>query len=145
MDSTLATLLVKHDHVVLAHIGDSRIYRMRDGVLEQFTVDHSMYEEMRRHHGRDVPPKAETAYGHMTTRALGMDGDPRADVRREALRCGDTFLLCTDGLTEAMTDDDLALALCSADLDGTCRGLVEDAYERGGRDNITAVPARAVR
>lgn len=144
MGSTLAIMFVCGDHAVLAHLGDSRIYRLRAGALEQLTQDHSVYAEMMRLNGGDMPPKAETSFGHMITRALGMEHEPRADIRRELLQPGDTFLLCTDGLTEIVTDEELAISLASEDLDATCRALVSRAYEGGGRDNITAVLARAL-
>jgi PPM family protein phosphatase len=144
MGSTLAALLVVRDHAIVAHLGDSRVYRLRGGQLEQLTCDHSVYAELQRASGGTLPPKGETGFGHMITRALGMAEEARADVRREAILVGDTFLLCTDGLNEGVSDEEIAAALAGDDLDAACRALVERAYAAGGRDNITVVLARAV-
>jgi serine/threonine protein phosphatase PrpC len=144
MGSTLAMLLVKDEHVILGHVGDSRIYRLRCGLLEQLTVDHSVYEEMRRASGGVMPPKSETGFGHMITRALGMSEETRADVRSEKMYTGDTFLLCSDGLTEVLSEPELAAGMGGQDLETACRSLCEKAYDAGGRDNITAILARVI-
>jgi serine/threonine protein phosphatase PrpC len=145
MGSTLVLLLLHAEHAVLAHVGDSRIYRLRGAELEQLTVDHSVYAELQRQSGGALPPKGETPFGHMITRALGMSDDTRAEVRRERLEPGDTFLLCSDGLSEVLSEAELACGLAATDLEQACRTLVRQAYDAGGRDNITAVLARVLR
>lgn len=137
MGSTLAMMLVDHRCAVLAHIGDSRIYRLRAGELTQLTVDHSMYEELRRAGGTDLPPKAEFPYSNIITRALGISGE--AEVQTVDLQVGDTYLLCTDGLSEAIDDEQIAQVLADASRAEVCGQLVDMAYEAGSRDNITAV------
>jgi serine/threonine protein phosphatase PrpC len=143
MGSTLVSLFVVDDHVVCAHLGDSRIYRFRAGTLTQLTDDHSVYAEMQRAHGGSLPPKDECGFGHMITRALGMDLEPQIDLRSEPLYAGDRFLLCSDGLTEAVSDEEIAASLTGDDVNAACAQLVEAAYRAGGRDNITAVLVHA--
>ena len=142
MGSTVALMVARGDHAVVAHVGDSRVYRLRDARLEQLTRDHSVYAEMQAAGVADLPPREQCSFANMITRALGMDAEPSADLRREPLRAGDVFLLCTDRLTEKLGDAELAarLALPTAAL--ACRALVDDAYAAGGRDNITAVVLR---
>lgn len=132
MGSTLAVLVARGDSAVISHVGDSRVYRLRGGGLEQLTRDHSLAEQMREW-GEAVPP----AYGHIVTRALGSGGDP--DLRSESLIPGDRFLLCTDGLSGVIEGDELAALLGSGSPDDCCRALVDEAYRRGSNDNITAV------
>lgn len=141
MGSTLAVLQLHGAHVVLSHIGDSRIYRLRDGVLAQLTEDHSVLSELRRAGGPETT-RAESPFGHMITRAIGMSSEPRPDVRSEPAQLGDTFLLCTDGLSEMVSEAELASALALPALEAACAHLVQVAYDAGGRDNITAVIAR---
>jgi serine/threonine protein phosphatase PrpC len=141
MGSTLAALQLHGDHVVLSHIGDSRIYRLRGRVLALLTEDHSVLNELRRAGGEAVA-RADSPYGHMVTRAIGMASDPCPDVRREPVEIGDTFLLCTDGLSEMVDEAELATMLASPSIEAACAALIDRAYAAGGRDNITAVIAR---
>jgi serine/threonine protein phosphatase PrpC len=141
MGSTLATLQLHGEHVVLSHIGDSRIYRLRDKIITLLTEDHSVVNELRRAGGEAVA-RGDSPYGHMVTRAIGMASDPHPDVRREPVEVGDTFLLCTDGLSEMVEESALATMLAQPSLDAACAALIEHAYAAGGRDNITAVVAR---
>jgi len=138
MGSTVAALVVRDGHAVIAHVGDSRVYRLREGALAQLTCDHSLAEEMRAaggHVGADFP------YRNVITRAIGMREGARVDVVVSSLEAGDVFLLCTDGLTEGLDDDDLA-ALLTAPPATAAPALVRAAYDAGGRDNITAVVIR---
>ncbi|MEM9494101.1 MAG: protein phosphatase 2C domain-containing protein, partial [Myxococcota bacterium] len=138
MGSTLA-LLLRHrrDRAIIAHVGDSRIYRLRSGQLTALTVDHSMYEELRRAGETDLPPRQHFPYSNVITRALGISG--QADVRTIDLAAGDIYLLCTDGLSDVVDDARIAEILATAAAREACRILVSAAYQGGGRDNITAV------
>jgi serine/threonine protein phosphatase PrpC len=144
MGSTVAALLVDPKsplpEAVIGHIGDSRVYRLRNGVLEALTRDHSLYMELLAQ-GADLPPKEQYPYANVITRALGMD-DQRPEVRRERLQPGDTFLLCTDGLTEKVPETVLAALLALPDVTRACDRLVTEAFARGGKDNITCVVVR---
>jgi PPM family protein phosphatase len=142
MGSTIAALQFLDGEAVVAHVGDSRVYRLRDGVVEQLTADHSLYAELKRSGMDDLPPREQCQYGHVITRALGMEGDIRPDLRRELPRRGDVYLVCTDGLFEKLEPADLARVLAAGSAEDACRQLVEEAYRRGGKDNITAVVVR---
>ena len=136
MGSTLAMMLVDEHQAVLAHIGDSRIYRLRDGILAQMTEDHSLYEELRRA-GGELPSRDRFQYSNVITRALGVSGS--ADVQTVDLEVGDVYLLCTDGLTEAIDEDTIADTLAHTPRAEVCGQLIDMAYDAGSRDNITAV------
>ncbi len=141
MGSTVAALLVRRSYVVLGHVGDSRIYRMRHGKLERLTRDHSFYEQYHGHNP-DAPPRDKIPYGNVLTRAIGCKTGPIAcmpEIRLEKLLPGDTFLLCTDGLQETLADKDLEQPLQTLPPQEACGTLVQRAYTTGGRDNITAI------
>ena len=128
-------------HLQLAHVGDSRAYLLRDGVLEQLTTDHTVVAELVRQ-GRLTPEQAAIhPERSILTRAVGLD--PRIPVDTPdpvELRPGDQVLLCSDGLTEAVDDDQIAELLSSAaDGEEACRSLIDAANTAGGPDNITVV------
>jgi len=141
MGSTLAAVTVHKGEAVLGHVGDSRVYRLRTGHLEQLTRDHSLYEQMRASGGVEGP-KSEFPFRNVITRALGMPGDATLELRREQLMPGDVFLICSDGLSEPVGEAEIAAALESSTVQASCEHLVRRAYDAGGRDNITAVVVR---
>ena len=133
MGSTLAMMLTRCGaRAIIAHVGDSRIYRLRDGRVEQLTVDHSMYEELVASGTGNLPPREQFPYSNVITRALGISGC--ADVTTIDLAPGDIYLLCTDGLSEIVTPEVMAEVLRDHPIDEACRVLVSTAYEGGGRD-----------
>jgi serine/threonine protein phosphatase PrpC len=140
MGSTVVALAVGEKDGAVAHVGDSRLYRLREGQLEVLTRDHSITEELREQ-GMEPPPRGQSSFGHIITRALGTE---RAEptVRTLELRVGDVYLLCSDGLYEPLGPERIAEGLAMADLEQACASLVTGAYEAGGRDNITAVVVR---
>jgi serine/threonine protein phosphatase PrpC len=142
MGSTVAALALRNGNAVIGHIGDSRVYRLRDGVLTQLTTDHSLYAELQAAGTPDLVPRSEFAYTNIITRAIGMT-DARPDLRQERIAAGDVYLLCTDGLVEKLSDDDLARGLERPPSEAS-RVLVQQAYERGSRDNITAIVVRVL-
>lgn len=135
MGATLAAMIVRHRRAVIAHIGDSRVYRLRDGQLIQLTRDHSLYQELL-DSGTEVPSRDDFRYRNIVTRALGIEGMP--EVTTTELSAGDVYLLCSDGLSDPLSDDDIAAVLRGGGT-SACRDLVERAYAAGGSDNITAV------
>jgi serine/threonine protein phosphatase PrpC len=137
MGSTVAALSISGGDAIIGHVGDSRVYRLRGGILEQLTRDHSLWAELQAA-GAVVPPKEECGYGNVITRALGMDSGAHPDVRREVLIPGDVYLLCTDGLTERLSAPRIAELLRRSSREA-CIALVDEAYQNGGRDNITCV------
>jgi protein phosphatase len=140
MGTTLTAALVGEDQVSLGHVGDSRAYLLRDGVLEQLTRDHSLVAELERT-GQIEPGEAEHhPQRSIITRALGPEPDVDVDTYTVTGRPGDVFLLCSDGLTSMISDDEVASILRSAaDLGEAGEALVRSANQSGGKDNITVV------
>ena len=140
MGTTLTLAKVHGDEVSLAHVGDSRAYRMRDGELSQLTRDHSLVAELE----RSGQITAEAAEHHpqrsIITRALGPEPDVEVDTYTLAGREGDVFLICSDGLTSMISDDEVGSILRSAgSLDEAADALVRAANQSGGKDNITVI------
>jgi PPM family protein phosphatase len=140
MGTTLTAAKVTDDEISLGHVGDSRAYRMRDGELEQLTKDHSLVAELE----RSGQITAEAAEHHpqrsIITRALGPEPDVEVDTYTLAGRDDDLFLLCSDGLTSMISDEEVGSILRSADdLDAAADALVRAANQSGGKDNITVV------
>ena len=140
MGTTLTAARLHDGEVSLAHVGDSRAYRMRDGSLEQLTNDHSLVAELE----RSGQITAEAAVHHpqrsIITRALGPEPDVEVDTYTMTGRDGDVYLLCSDGLTGMISDDEVASILRSAaGLDEAAEALIRAANQSGGKDNITVV------
>jgi protein phosphatase len=125
---------------VLASVGDSRVYRWRSGDLEQLTTDHNYVAELVRR-GELSPNAAAThPYRNMLTRAVGVEPDVAVDMRIETLDPGDRYVLCSDGLTNELSDHAIATVLRrQPDPTDAARELIRLANEAGGRDNITAL------
>jgi PPM family protein phosphatase len=146
MGTTLTAVALQGDHTaLLGHVGDSRAYLMRDGTVTQVTDDHSLVEQLVRE-GRLSP---EEALHHpqkaIITRALGVDPDVEVDTYTVDLRPGDRLLLCSDGLTNMVSNDDIAATLGrQPDPQQAAQTLVDLANEAGGDDNITVVVIEAV-
>ncbi len=141
MGTTITVALVEDGVVAIGHVGDSRAYLIRDGKLEQLTEDHSLVAELLRT-GKLSPEEAEThPQRSMITRALGTDPDVDADTFSVEAREGDLFLLCSDGLTSMLADDEILRRVEAnrGDLDRAARELVARANQLGGEDNITVV------
>jgi protein phosphatase len=140
MGTTLTAAIVSGDEVSLGHVGDSRAYLYRDGQLSQLTNDHSLVEELRRQGKLTRDQAADHPQRSVITRALGPEPQVAVDTMTVSGRPGDVFVLCSDGLTTMISDEDLAAILArSPDLDAAARSLVRAANDHGGRDNITVV------
>lgn len=137
---TAAVLVDDDEEVVVGHVGDSRVYRLRGGRLEQLTRDHSLVEEMRRK-GQITDEQAEThPQRSIITRALGPEPVVQVDVQTVAANAGDIFLLCSDGLTTMLDDGRIQSLLVGAtSLEAAVTALIAEANRAGGRDNITVV------
>jgi protein phosphatase len=139
MGTTLTGLLLTRKRVFLAHIGDSRAYRLRNGTLEQLTTDHSVVAEQVRSGILTAAQARSSPNRHVITRALGINREAAPDLMEQPLKSGDLFLLCSDGLTEMTSDREIGRILAGAAPRDAARRLIEAANERGGVDNITAV------
>ncbi|MHB8490855.1 MAG: Stp1/IreP family PP2C-type Ser/Thr phosphatase [Solirubrobacteraceae bacterium] len=140
MGTTLTAVYVGADGVSLAHVGDSRAYRLRDGLLARLTEDHSLVDELLRQ-GRLTPAEAqEHPQRSVITRALGPEPVVQADTSTHPAQAGDVYLVCSDGLTSMLPDDALAEIINGAkDLSSAGEALLNAANEAGGRDNITVI------
>ena len=140
MGTTLTAAMVTGREVAVGHVGDSRLYRLRDGKLERLTEDHSLVEELMRQ-GRLTPEEAEShPQRSIITRALGPEPDVDVDTWTYPVRAGDLLLLCSDGLTSMVSEERVAEALASSPtLNEAGERLIKEANEAGGRDNITVV------
>ncbi|HKH42179.1 MAG TPA: Stp1/IreP family PP2C-type Ser/Thr phosphatase [Solirubrobacterales bacterium] len=143
MGTTLTAAMLRDDEVALGHVGDSRAYLLRDGQLKRLTKDHSLVEELRRQ-GRLTEEQAEEhPQRSIITRALGPEPDVNVDTMTFPARDGDVFLLCSDGLTTMVSDEEIREILTgSRGLRSAVNKLVDAANRGGGRDNITAVAFR---
>ena len=143
MGTTITAAYVGEQDVSIVHVGDSRAYCLRDGELLRLTDDHSLVDELIRQ-GRLTPEEAEEhPQRSVITRALGPEPTVEVDMRSFRGRAGDVYLLCSDGLTTMVGEDDLARVLSEHDrLRDAGRALIAAANEAGGKDNITVVLAR---
>lgn len=140
---TAAILDPEAEEVAIGHVGDSRAYRLRDGKFERLTRDHSLVEEMRRK-GQLTDAQAEDhPQRSIITRALGPEPEVEVDLQTVPAQAGDVFLICSDGLTTMLGDEQIARLLSRAtSLQAATRALVDEANRAGGRDNITVVAFR---
>ena len=141
MGSTVAVLRLATDHAVIAHVGDSRVYRLRQRELVQLTIDHSLLAQLI---ASGTPPVDLDAFPwkHVVTRALGTPtGEP--DVQLAPAAAGDVYLLCSDGLSEVLAPGRIA-ELLELPAEAACHALVDAAYAAGSRDNISAIVVRVL-
>jgi protein phosphatase len=141
MATTLVVAWFLEDKLWIAHTGDSRLYRMRNGELEQLTHDHSFSQELldagmvTEEEARLLPAK------NLVTRALGAAPDIEPEIRHVDVEVGDLLMLCSDGLTEMVGTYEFAglLSIGEDDVHESARRLVDLANEAGGRDNISVI------
>jgi len=142
MGTTVTVVFLRSRTAILAHVGDSRAYLFRDGTLKQLTEDHSFVAEQIRA-GLISPEQAwMSPYRHIITRSVGIRSDVHADLGTFEVKQNDTLLLCTDGLTEMVRDDDIARILGSETPPAAAESLIRRANDNGGVDNITVVVVR---
>ncbi|AGP32925.1 phosphoprotein phosphatase [Sorangium cellulosum] len=143
MGTTFAAALARDGFIAIAHVGDSRVYRLRDHRLEQLTRDHSLVNECIRL-GHLLPEQASSfPLQHVITRALGTDEAVEVETRIDAVESGDVLLLCSDGLSGVVPAQDIASILGErVDLAEITMRLVKRANENGGPDNVTCVVVR---
>jgi len=143
MGTTIVALLAEGDRVALAHVGDSRAYRVRGGAIRRLTDDHTLVGELVRRGEIGERAAALHPQRHVLLRALGVRRNVDPDLLELAPEPGDLFLLCSDGLTGHLEDGEIAeLVAGESDLDAACERLIELANRRGGDDNITVVLLR---
>jgi serine/threonine protein phosphatase PrpC len=143
MGSTLVSLFLTNDAAYIAHVGDSRLYRLREGGFSQLTTDHSLVNKLLQK--GEITPEEARHYPHrnVITRALGTSM-VKVDIQKQPLKDGDSFLLCTDGLHGLVAEDELKTAMSapSEDLETAGQNLLTKANQNGGTDNITMILLR---
>jgi len=145
MGTTALAIYMLKDRMFISHVGDSRGYRVRDGGIEQLTEDHSLVNEQIKA-GLITPEHAKThRLKNIITRSLGYQEEVDVDTRIEVLAEGDTFLLCSDGLSNMVEEDEMFEIVSRSHFQEAAIRLVEVANERGGDDNITVILARVDR
>lgn len=147
MGTTVVASLFHDNKVAVGHIGDSRMYRFRDHKLEQITKDHSFVQELVDKGLYTREEARESNKKNVVTRALGVGPMVEAEVHEYKTRTGDIYLMCSDGLTDLVTDADIETSLreFGANLSEVASHLVNVANASGGKDNISIVLARIVK
>jgi len=147
MGTTLVTAMFYDDRMSIAHVGDSRMYRLREGHLEQLTVDHSLLQELI-DKGFYTPEEAKQSLNrNLVTRAMGIEITVQPELQEEVVKTGDIYLFCSDGLSDLIDDDEINLTLnkYGANLHEAAQNLVQIANDKGGKDNISVILARALK
>jgi serine/threonine protein phosphatase PrpC len=147
MGTTLVVAMWHDNQISVGHIGDSRLYRLRGSNFEQVTRDHSLLQEqidsgmITREQARHSQNK------NLVTRAVGIDPQVEAEVHTYGVEPGDVYLLCSDGLSDMVSDEDIQLTLSSlqTNLPLAAQQLVQQANDNGGRDNVSVILVRVVR
>ena len=142
MGTTLVVGVIKDDVLLIGHIGDSRCYRLRGGVLEQITKDHSLLQEQLDAGLITQEQAATSSIKNLVTRALGVEEMVALEVNEHAIQAGDLYMMCSDGLSDMVDDEGIAKVMIAAvGLEHKADLLVASANERGGRDNISVLLA----
>jgi PPM family protein phosphatase len=142
MGSTLAALFIPDSVALIGHVGDSRVYLYRKGELRQLTRDHTLDQEVVSR-GVEVSEDLHLLFKNELTRALGIE-HAEPEISRVPVEPADLFLLCTDGLYNALTTEQIAAALQSGTAQEICERLVREAYQGNAFDNITALIVRVL-
>ena len=140
MGTTIVAATCKGDMLYVANVGDSRLYVVNQGVIRQITRDHSWVEEMVQRGGLGREEARNHPDKNIITRAIGAESTVQVDFFTVQMKEGDIILMCTDGLTNMLEDEEIRMILDGArDMVEQAQALVEAANERGGRDNISVV------
>ena len=143
MGTTIVAARFYDGRIGIAHVGDSRCYRLRDGVLEQLTRDHSYVQDQLEKGLMSEEEAKNSSQKNLITRALGIDAIAEADVREYRTRPGDLYLLCSDGLSDLVDDEVIQTALSTEKSPSDhIKFLIDKANANGGRDNISIIIVR---
>ncbi len=141
MATTVVVALFQFGCVTISHVGDSRLYRLRDRSLEQLTEDHSLVQELIQNGYLTASEAGHTTHRHVITRALGASREVEPEVQQHETKPGDVYLLCSDGLTNLVADHeiDATIRKHGDDLGVCAQQLVQQSNDRGGYDNVSVV------
>jgi len=144
MGTTIVASMFYDNKVSIAHVGDSRAYRLRDGKFEQLTLDHSLLQELIDRGFYSAEEAQRSTNRNYVTRALGVEPTVEVEVNEYEALPGDIYLLCSDGLPDMVEDDDIHLTISTfnASLDVVGKQLIELANDHGGRDNVSVMLAQ---
>lgn len=147
MGTTLVVVLFYDNRLTVAHVGDSRLYRLRENELDQITLDHSLVQELVDRGFYTAEEARHATNKNIVTRALGIGPEVNFDMQEEVALVGDIFLLCSDGLNDMLEDRAIRDIVSEhrSDLETAARQLVAAANEEGGRDNVSVLLARVDR
>jgi protein phosphatase len=146
MGTTLVACLFYDNRLSIAHVGDSRLYRMRNNRFEQITMDHSLLQELV-DRGFYSPEEAQRSTNrNYVTRALGVEGNVEVEIQEVDVEKGDYYLLCSDGLPDMVEDEDIHLTISTFDsnIDTIGEQLVRLTNDNGGRDNVSVILVRVM-
>lgn len=141
MGTTLVLALFHHNKITVAHVGDSRAYRLRHGTLDLITRDHSLLQEQIDAGLIDPESARFSPHRNLVTRAVGVNYGVEVEIHDHVTEAGDVYLLCSDGLSDMLSTEEIddILTEGGASLDATCDALVQRANDNGGRDNTSVV------
>jgi len=143
MGTTVVATLFSDGALIVGHVGDSRLYRRRDGRFEQITEDHSLLNDYIKIKHLSAEEIANFPHKNVIVRALGMKDSVQVDVHIDNPRLGDIYVLCSDGLSGMVKDQEISdMVVAERDLDVLCGRLISTANKNGGLDNITVVTIR---
>lgn len=145
MGTTLVAAVFEGEQVCVAHVGDSRLYRLRDGELSCLTRDHSLLEEMIARGQLSRDDAHEFVKKNVVTRALGVEAGTEVEINEWSTAVGDIYLACSDGLNDMISDEAIARRLQQGRqglMQDLAQALINDALAAGGRDNVSVVLAR---
>ncbi|MFK8051731.1 MAG: Stp1/IreP family PP2C-type Ser/Thr phosphatase [Woeseiaceae bacterium] len=144
MGTTIVCGLFYDNRLSIAHVGDSRLYRMRGGELSQVTLDHSLLQELIDRGFYSEEEAQRSTNRNYVTRALGVESQVEVEIQEVDVEVGDIYLLCSDGLPDMVEDDDIHLTITtfSDNLEVAAKQLIKLANEHGGRDNISVMLAQ---
>jgi serine/threonine protein phosphatase PrpC len=144
MGTTLTVVVLRDEMLTVANVGDSRVYRLRDGRVQQLTQDHSLIAEQVRRGLMTAEQATQSQLGNVITRCIGYRSSVEVDISESPLRAGDVILLSSDGLHGLLETDEIASIVTDESLDDAAQMLVDVANLRGGPDNITCLLVRVL-
>lgn len=145
MGTTIVAAILEDEQICVAHVGDSRLYRLRDGQLTCLTRDHSLLEEMIARGQLSREDAHQFVKKNIVTRALGVEVGSDVEINEWSTAVGDIYLACSDGLNDMISDEAIALRLRQGSkglMQDLAEALIKDALAAGGRDNVSVVLAR---
>lgn len=142
MGTTVVAVALDENHLYCAHVGDSRLYRLRGGELQQLTRDHSLVQELLDEGMIDAEQARTSEQKNLITRALGLEATVEVALSEAEVGAGDSYLLCSDGLSDRLRDEEIATLLAGDALPEAAGNLINAANEHGGEDNISVIVIR---